>query len=267
MNETFWSLSMTGLVFAMVLMAGTWIIARLLNNASVVDVAWSYGFIPLVITFAVLGPGTPSRRYLLATMVCIWSLRLGSYIALRVARHHPEEDGRYAELRRIYPKHPWLMFFAFFQLQAVLLAVLATPFVISSMNPAPTLSIWEWIGAGIWLIAILGESMSDAQLQKFRSNPENKGRTCMTGLWHYSRHPNYFFEWLIWVAYFVFAVSSPTGWLAAVSPALMLFFLFKVTGIPATEAHALKSRGDEYRTYQRTTSAFVPWFAKSRPTF
>jgi steroid 5-alpha reductase family enzyme len=85
----------------------------------------------------------------------------------------------------------------------------------------------------------------------------------MVGLWRYSRHPNYFFEWMIWVAYFVFAMGSPTGWLAIVSPAIMLFFLFKVTGIPATEAHALKSRGDEYREYQRTTSVFVPWFSKA----
>ncbi len=263
MNETFWSLSLTGLAIGMVLMAIVWLIARLLNNAGVVDVAWSFGFIPVVLAFAALGPGAPARRYLIAAMVCIWALRLGSHIAIRVAKHHPEEDGRYGELRRMYPNHPWLMFFGFFQLQAVLLAVLAVPFVIASMNPAPGLGVWEWSGVAIWLVAMLGEAMADAQLAKFRADPGNKGRTCKVGLWRYSRHPNYFFEWLIWVGYFVFAMGSPTGWLAVVSPALMLFFLFKVTGIPATEAHALKSRGDEYREYQRTTSGFVPWFPKS----
>jgi steroid 5-alpha reductase family enzyme len=263
MNESFWSLSMLGLTLAISIMALVWLLARIINNASIVDIAWSLGFTPIVLAFAVFGTGAPERRYLLAAMVCVWSLRLGSYIWVRVAKHHPEEDGRYAELRRLYPKHPWLMFFGFFQLQAILLSVLAVPFVIAAVNPSPQLGPWEWTGAAIWLVAMLGEATADAQLHKFRSHPANKGRTCMVGLWRYSRHPNYFFEWMIWVAYFVFAMGSPTGWLAIVSPAIMLFFLFKVTGIPATEAHALKSRGDEYREYQRTTSVFVPWFSKA----
>ena len=78
------------------------------------------------------------------------------------------------------------------------------------------------------------------------------------GLWRYSRHPNYFFEWLVWIAYAMFALASPWGWISLACPAVMLYFLLRVTGIPATEAQALKSRGDDYREYQRTTSAFVP---------
>ncbi len=262
MNESFWTLSAFGLGTAAAIMAFVWILAKLLNNASIVDVAWSLGFTPIVLMFALVGMGAPTRRYLLAAMVIIWSLRLGTHIWRRVAKHHPEEDGRYAELRRMYPNHTWLMFLGFFQLQAVLLAILSVPFALAAVNPSPSLSLWEWCGAGLWLIAMLGEAVADSQLERFRSKPENKGRTCMVGLWKYSRHPNYFFEWLIWVAFFVFAMGSPTGWLAVVSPAIMLFFLFKVTGIPATEAQALKSRGDEYREYQRTTSVFVPWFPK-----
>jgi steroid 5-alpha reductase family enzyme len=265
MHESFWSLFSTGLLLAMAIMVFVWLAARVLNNAGVVDIAWSLGFIPVVLVFAVFGTGAPERRWLLAAMVILWSLRLGGYILLRVAKHHPEEDGRYAELRRMYPRHPWLMFFGFFQLQAVLLAVLAVPFAIAAVNPAPGVGIWEIAGVGIWLIGIGGESLADWQLSRFRKNPANKGLTCMVGLWRYSRHPNYFFEWMIWVSYFVFAMGSPSGWLAAGSPLIMLFFLFKVTGIPATEAHALRSRGDEYREYQRTTSVFIPWFPKRIP--
>ncbi|MFY8216241.1 MAG: DUF1295 domain-containing protein, partial [Chthoniobacterales bacterium] len=98
MNESFWSLSMLGLTLAMSIMALVWLLARVINNASIVDIAWSLGFTPIVLALAVFGTGAPERRYLLAAMVCVWSLRLGSYIWVRVAKHHPEEDGRYAEL-------------------------------------------------------------------------------------------------------------------------------------------------------------------------
>jgi steroid 5-alpha reductase family enzyme len=113
-------------------------------------------------------------------------------------------------------------------------------------------------------LAICCEAAADAQLSKFKSDASNKGHTCQAGLWRYSRHPNYFFEWLIWMAYALFAFASPGGSFGLISPALILFFLLRVTGIPATEAQALRSRGDEYRRYQQTTSAFVPWFPKER---
>ena len=96
-------------------------------------------------------------------------------------------------------------------------------------------------------------------------DPASKGRVCEAGLWHYSRHPNYFFEWLIWVAYFVFALASPWGWAAVIGPASILFLLLRVTGIPLTEEQSLRSKGDAYRRYQQTTSAFVPCFPKKLP--
>ena len=105
---------------------------------------------------------------------------------------------------------------------------------------------------------------ADAQLHRFKQDPANKGKTCQVGLWHYSRHPNFFFEWLIWVSYALYAMGSPSGAWGWLSPALMLYFVTKVTGIPATEAQALRSRGDEYRKYQQTTSAFFPWPPKKQ---
>ena len=114
----------------------------------------------------------------------------------------------------------------------------------------------------MWVLAVAGESLADWQLAQFKRNPASRGRTCRAGLWRYSRHPNYFFEWLVWVAFALFAVSSPLGFLALACPAAMLYLLLQVTGIPATEAQAVLSRGDDYRNYQATTSMFVPWFPR-----
>lgn len=260
MNESFWFLFSLGLAIAVVLMTVTWIVARVIRNAGIVDAAWSLGFTPVVLAFAWLGEGGAERRLLIAALVCAWSLRLGIHVLTRVVKHHPQEDERYESLREAFPKRPWLMFFGFFQLQAVLLAVLCVPFALVAVNPASGLGGWEIAGAILWLIAISGEALADFQLKKFRTNPENRGKTCRTGLWRYSRHPNYFFEWITWVAFFVYALGSPVGWLAVIAPLVMLYFLTKVTGIPPTEARALQSRGDDYRAYQRTTSAFIPWF-------
>jgi steroid 5-alpha reductase family enzyme len=99
-------------------------------------------------------------------------------------------------------------------------------------------------------------------LHRFKANPANRGRTCQAGLWRYSRHPNYFFEWVVWVGFFVFALGSPWGWTAVASPIVMLYILLFVTGVPAAEAASLRSRGDEFRAYQHTTSTFVPWLRK-----
>ena len=150
----------------------------------------------------------------------------------------------------------------FFQLQAVLIVLLSIPFLIVCLNDRPGISLLEWLGAVVWLIAVAGESLADRQLKQFRLRPENNGRICQIGLWNYSRHPNYFFEWLVWVGFFVFALGSPLGYVAVYCPVLMLFFLLRVTGIPLTEELSVKSKGDAYREYQRTTSAFVPWFKK-----
>jgi steroid 5-alpha reductase family enzyme len=114
----------------------------------------------------------------------------------------------------------------------------------------------------LWLAGIGGEAVADAQLRAFKAHPASKGRVCAFGLWKYSRHPNYFFEWVVWIGYAVFALGSPWGWAGLASPLLMLFFLLRVTGIPPSEARALATRGDEYRDYQRRTSVFVPWFPK-----
>jgi steroid 5-alpha reductase family enzyme len=244
-------------------MAIVWLASKRVNNAGWVDVAWSYSFTLVVTLSAALGSAPAFRKLLFCTLVGIWSLRLGTYLAVRVGRHHPTEDARYAALREQFPKRPWLMFFGFFQLQGVLTTILAIPIFAMAANPSPTLSGWEFAGLGLWLLAFAGEALSDSQLAAFRKHPENRGKVCDRGLWKFSRHPNYFFEWLIWVSYAVLAMGSPGGWAGILSPIIMYLLLTKVTGIPPAEEQSLRSRGDAYRAYQTRTSAFFPLPPKS----
>lgn len=248
--------------FAVVLMVVIWLLALRINNLGIVDIAWSAAFAPVAIFFAATTHGDPTRRWLIAGMVALWSLRLGTHLYVRVMGHHPREDVRYEEMRAKWGENLKAQSLIFFEIQAVTIVVLSVPFLLDCLNQSDGLKVFEYAGVAIWLVAVGGESLADWQLKQFKANPMNKGHVCQQGLWHYSRHPNYFFEWLIWVAYFVFACGSPWGWVTIYCPAAMLFLLLRVTGIPMTEELAVKTKGDEYREYQRTTSAFVPWFRK-----
>jgi len=244
------------------LMLALWLIHLALRNAAIVDAGWAGGVALLAMIYAAIGDGYPVRARWMAAMAALWGLRLAIYLLFTRVIGHPEE-GRYVQLRREWGGHLPLKFLLFFQFQALLSVALSAPFLLAALNPQPKLSAVEYTGAALWLVAWIGESAADSQLQQFKSNPANSGGICRVGLWQYSRHPNYFFEWLIWVAFALFTLGSPYGYLALAAPMLMLFFLFRVTGIPATEAQALRSRGEKYREYQRTTSAFVPWFPRS----
>lgn len=261
MNEALF-LSLWGTAVVAGLMLVLWIIHLRTGNAAIVDAGWAGGLAILGILYALLGNGYWLRSSSIASMVAVWGFRLAFYLLFTRVIGHPEE-GRYQELRRQWKTNISAKFLAFFEFQALLCVVLAIPFLVASRNSTPELSVVEWTAIALWIFAMAGEALADAQLTRFKSDPANKGRTCQVGLWHYSRHPNYFFEWLIWVAYALFALDSPNGWWAWISPTLILYFVLRVTGIPATEAQALRTRGDEYRRYQRTTSAFVPWFPKS----
>ena len=157
-----------------------------------------------------------------------------------------------------------LKFFLFFQAQAVLIVLLSLPHLLVMQNPAPGITPVEWAGMVVWALGIIGESAADWQMKRFKANALNKGRVCDTGLWRFSRHPNYFFESVIWWGFWLFACASPWGWVTIYAPVMILYFLLRVTGIPLTEKCAVQSKGSLYREYQRTTSAFVPWFPKHK---
>lgn len=243
-------------------MAGLWAVQRRTSDAGIVDVGWAALLGALAVLYAaVLDGGLPARRWLVAAVAGAWSARLAGYLLVdRVVGG--EEDGRYQALRAHWGERAQPWFFAFFQAQALLAAILSVEFVLVMLHPAGGLRVWDGLGAAIVLGSVVGETVADRQLARFRSDPANRGRTCRQGLWRYSRHPNYFFEWLHWLAYPVFAIGAPWWWATLFAPALMYVFIRYLTGIPATERHALESRGDDYRRYQATTNALVPWFPR-----
>ena len=239
-----------------------WLISLKTQNFSIVDPGWTIGLLICAVIYGSAGDGYAARKALFLFMAAVWASRLGLYLFFTRIWKQPEE-GRYQQLRREWKTYLNLKFLLFFEFQGLLDVVLSVPFLVAALNTKSELSWLEFAGFAIWAAAMVGEATADAQLNRFKRDPRNKGKTCQLGLWNYSRHPNYFFEWLIWMAWFVFALGSPYGWVAVICPVLMLYFLFKVTGIPATEAQALRSRGGDYRRYQQTTSVFVPWFKKS----
>lgn len=252
-------LGMAGGVMAIV-MALLWWVQYRTRNAGWVDVGWAAGLSFTAIAYALLADGDPIRRAFVGVLGGAWGLRLAVFLFLRVSSE--PEDGRYQNLRRHWGERANSYLFLFFEGQALLVVLFSIPWLVCAFAPSPLAPIWLVLAGVLWLGSVLGESIADKQLHAFRRDPANGGRTCRVGLWRYSRHPNYFFEWLHWWSYVVLAIGAPHGWLTLAGPILMLLFLYKVTGIPYTEQQALSSRGDDYRRYQETTSAFFPWFPK-----
>lgn len=244
------------IVFALV-----WVICVKVRNYGFLDVAWSYGVALLAPIYASVGPGAPARKVIFCGLGMVWSLRLGTYLLLRVLRHHPREDVRYEGLRQRWPGPG--MFLAFFELQAFTVVIFSLPFALASWNAESPFRTIEAIGLLIAAGSIIGEALADHQMKRFKANPGNREKVCEAGLWHLSRHPNYFFEFLFWVGIFIASLGTPWGWITAVCPALMYYFLTRVTGIPLTEKYAVKSKGEAYRRYQQSTSTFIPWFRRN----
>ena len=254
------NLLLIGLIVAVVTFALVWLVCVRIDNYGFLDAIWSLSVAILAPIYAVLGTGDLLRRVVFTTVGVAWSLRLGLYILVRVWRHHPQEDKRYRMLREKWPGPG--RFFLFFELQAAIAVLFSLPFLLAALNPQPNLGVFEIIGLALAVAATIGEATADWQAQRFKQNPANANAVVNVGLWRYSRHPNYFFESLVWWGFFVAALDSPHGWVTLVCPLFMLYLLLQVTGIPLTEKHSPESRGAAYREYQRTTSRFIPWFTK-----
>lgn len=257
MNPYIFKMLATGFFSVFLMFSIIWLIHLYLKNAGVVDVGWGLGFIILTAIFVQMGEGFNIRNTILFLMVTLWGLRIMIFLFKRLAGD-AHEDRRYQKFRKEWKSHVAFKFFWFFQFQAFLEIILAVPMLVVALNPEQGLSFIEIVGITIWAIALIGETISDEQLQGFKSNPDNKGKTCDVGLWYYSRHPNYFFEWLVWVGIFIYALGSPHGWVSIVSPLIMYYLLIYVSGVPLAEEQSILSRGDEYRRYQKTTSMFFP---------
>ena len=257
-------------VLLLAVMAAAWVVQTLTRNVGWVDVFWTFGegLAGAGLALWPAGGALGARQGLVAALVAIWSLRLGLYVAIRVASG--PEDRRYVELRQDWAPRFRLKLLGFVLLQAPVGLILALAITLAARNPAPGLGWRDGLGAFVLLAAILGEGVADEQMRRFKADPSSHGRICERGLWAWSRHPNYFFEWMGWLAYPVIAwPSGPVyvwGWAAWVAPVLMFLVLDRGTGIPPLEAHMAKSRGQAFADYQARVSRFFPVPPRQRPS-
>ncbi|MEO8707293.1 MAG: DUF1295 domain-containing protein [Kofleriaceae bacterium] len=239
---------------AATLQLALWLVQQRTKNAGIVDVGWAASFTLVAALFACGATSSPAAWAPIACVVVAWSIRLTSYLVSRGAARSPEE-GRYVELRARWAPHAASRFFVFFQAQAALTGVLSIAFVV----PFVCEPRWPWLqytGVAVSVIGIAGETIADAQLARWKR--ESKG-VCDVGLWGYSRHPNYFFEWCVWIGYAVYGLAfAPWGLIAIAPQAIILGSIFGITGIPPTEKQSIRSKGDAYRDYQKRVSRFVP---------
>ncbi len=250
------------LIITFIFMFVAWVWAVRVENFGIVDAFWSFGFLIHAGLFYFLTDGNSTRKLVFGLMIGVWSFRLGYFLSRRIAGHHPQEDTRYVKLREDYGSDYKKRFLLFFMYQAISISILTLPFIFVFKNTDVGLSALEITGLVVWLIAVLGESIADHQMNLFKANAKNKGQVCNIGLWNYSRHPNYFFESCIWWGFFIFMLGTSGLVWSIYAPLIILGLLLYVTGVPPSEAQSIKSRGDLYRKYQKTTSVFIPWFPK-----
>ena len=247
---------------AVVVLAKTiaWLIQLRTGNAGLVDPIWAWTLGSLAVIYALAGSAPGDVRLLLGLMGGLWGVRLGLHLWRR--NYGKPEDWRYAQFRARWGDRAAFNMFWFFQFQNIFTLLLsASAFMPAAFRPGDVSLIGLWAAGLIWMISVLGESLADEQMERFRSNPMNKGRVCRDGLWRYSRHPNYFFECLHWLAYVPLALGAPYGWVALGAPLVMAFLLMKLSGVPLLEAEMVKRKLD-YANYIRSTSALIPWIPK-----
>lgn len=262
------SVQLLGAVVAMgaalsAIMAIAWRVQQRTGNSGWVDAFWTFGT-GGVAALAALAPlnGAPSaRQMLVAAMAALWSLRLGWHIVGRTKGI--EDDPRYRAMAADWGVDAPRRMFSLLQKQAGVSVPLALAVALAAHNPAPGLGLQDLLGVALLAAAVFGAKVADDQLRRYKADPANRGGVCDIGLWAYSRHPNYFFEWLGWLAYPLIAIdfsgANPWGFLALLAPACMYWLLVYVSGIPPLEEHMLRSRGEVFRAYQRRTRAFFPF--------
>ena len=240
-------------------MIAAWWIQKQTGKSGWIDVTWTYsvglaGVVFALWPFTALSP----RQLLVAALVAIWSLRLGTHVALRTARS--QDDPRYAQLKKDWGAQAQSKMFGFLQVQALAGVLLSLAVLAAAWAPRPDIDWRDIFGALVLLGCVAGETLADSQLKAFAKNPDNRGKVCDVALWRYSRHPNYFFEWALWFAFPIIAMSAdyPFGWVAWIGPAYMYYLLVHVSGIPPLEEHMMRTRPETFAAYARRTNAFFP---------
>jgi steroid 5-alpha reductase family enzyme len=243
-------------------MTGAWAIQRQTGNSGWIDTIWSFAVGVGGMASSIWADGAFERRILAFVIIALWALRLGSHIGSRSTG--AKEDPRYAKLVEEWGAAASSKLFWFLQIQAVAALVLVTAAYLAASNQTTFPRAMDVIALFLAIIALAGEALSDQQLARFRKTPEAKTGVCESGLWRYSRHPNYFFEWLFWCVWPLLAMTtSGWSWLSLLAPVMMYWLLVHVSGIPPLEDHMLRSRGEKFKSLQARVNAFFPGPRKS----
>ncbi|MGA0333451.1 MAG: DUF1295 domain-containing protein [Kiritimatiellia bacterium] len=257
MNTSF----LLSLASASLLQGGLWLFAVKTRNAGWVDFGWSAGMWMSSI-FILIHSDYSLRAWLACGILFFWSGRLALHILTDRLLGSKEEDTRYQNLRKHWGENANRRFFWVFESQALLVLLFMTPAWVVTRRAGASPDLFDLLGLGVAGFSILGETLADRQLAAFRRDPSTKGKVCQRGLWRYSRHPNYFFEWLHWFGYVLMGIGSEVWIFTLLGPILMYVFLRYVTGVPHAERQSLRSRGDAYREYQQSTPVFFPWIPR-----
>ncbi|MGB8647629.1 MAG: DUF1295 domain-containing protein [Anaerolineae bacterium] len=249
-----------GIILVYVLLI--WLLSLALKNASIMDIFWGMGFVTLAVVALLLGGGAPSRKLLVATLVGVWGLRLSLHILLR--NWGRPEDYRYRAWRKQAGNSFWfLSLFQVFLLQGLLLVLVAGPILAAESSAQPnSLTLLDLGGTIVWAIGFYFEAVGDWQLEQFKRTRSSPGQVLRTGLWAWTRHPNYFGDALVWWGLALIALATPGGFLLLYSPVLMTILLLRVSGVALLEKGLAKTK-PEYRQYIASTSSFIPWFPRN----
>lgn len=238
-----------------------WLVSLALRNASIVDVFWGLGFALLAALYFVTADGFWGRKALVVALVAVWGLRLSLYILWR--NWGKGEDYRYRAWReKAGDKFWWVSFFQVFLLQGALLWLVSAPLLAAQFYGSPDeLTVVDLLGGLVWGVGFFFEAVGDSQLAAFKADPANKGKVMQSGLWRYTRHPNYFGDATAWWGYFVIAAGTVNGLWSFFSPVLMTLLLLRVSGVALLERAQVQTK-PQYRAYIESTSAFLPWFPR-----
>jgi steroid 5-alpha reductase family enzyme len=243
--------------FVVVWMSCIWLVYLLCKNPAIVDLAWTLSIGGISTIYYYLGEPSFATRLIYALMI-IWTSRLTILIVYRLIKF--KTDGRYEELDKKWAGSLPSKYFIFFMAQGAAAIVMTLPLLfIATFQKEHWMDV---LGIFCMIIGLIGVISSDVSLQSFIAKKENRGEVCEKGLWKYSRHPNYFFEWVYWLGLFFFAVTVSGGWITILSPLTLLITLLFFTGIPAAEERSLITKKEKYIDYQRRVSSFIPWLPR-----
>ena len=250
-----------GVLLIISLLTILWLISVFIKNVSIADILWALGFLFINLYYFLASDEFYTRKIILLVLVTLWALRLSIYLAWR--NIGKGEDYRYQEFRKKYgeERYWWVSFFQVFLLQGILIVLVSLPLLATNFETQNDyLNLFDYLAILFWVIGFIVESAGDYRLSKFKMNPNNKGKVLNTGLWKYTRHPNYFGDTIVWWAYAIFSIASQNYW-SFIGSIIMTLLIVKVSGVALLEK-SLKDKKLEYLEYIRKTNSFFPWFPK-----